>query len=261
MQNDKIVSLSEYLKAEKREARDDWKARLGFEEEVRNEYVEYSNLVSLATSRSELEEVSKKVRARIRVLEVLEVDKPFYLGEVPEGYLTPSWSNIAKTWKPKYIVIKKDIKFKLKTLPEGKPKPQTTADSIRVKKAGRKKEERKQFEEYLTCEENQKGTIKNILASEFRKNRIEGILVTIIALTEKGYINRATTGMAAMWDSTRLLLNYKENPRICSNTNFNKQLGKLEASIAEGKHKQNAVTKDKATYAYYQKVLNALSLV
>ena len=33
MQNDKIVSLSEYLKAEKREARDDWKARLGFEEE------------------------------------------------------------------------------------------------------------------------------------------------------------------------------------------------------------------------------------
>lgn len=243
MQNDKTISLSEYLKAEKKEARDDWKARLGFEEEVRDDYVKYSNLVTLATSRSELEEVSKKVRSRIRVFEELEVDKPFYLGEVPEGYLTPSWSNIAKTWKPKYIVIQKDIKFNLKTLPEGKAEPQQTQNS---NPPYRPKTKRIPFETLLRQDKFPK--IKSKLEAHSKTiDSGKSVIILVLALEEISALT-IPSNQSAFWESVNIFFGTTYKVQY-----YSPEYKKVKESI-------NKKSQDPELFSRFRKICDDLSL-
>lgn len=106
------MNLKDFLKSELNEARDDFKKRTSTQEYLIKRHNELSSATIKASTNEELSEVIKIVNSWLMNLDSMECEELFYIGDVPDTYLTNTWKDFVNEWKPKFLTILESANYK-----------------------------------------------------------------------------------------------------------------------------------------------------
>lgn len=110
------TNIIDFLKSELMEARCDFKERVDSQESIKKRHSELSGEIAKTKSADELNRIIMIVDSWLSIFDAAENQNLFYLGEVPETYLTNTWKEFVKEWRPKFQQLRDRTKFKVENI-------------------------------------------------------------------------------------------------------------------------------------------------
>lgn len=105
MEETPVMTLAEYMKAEVKEAAEDYKERIADQERATKRYTEYSKILSLSQDAREISETINGIYSWLRIFEAFKDYKMVYWSNVPQKYLQSPWPEFAEKMEPKFRLL------------------------------------------------------------------------------------------------------------------------------------------------------------
>lgn len=133
--NAPYIQLKDYLINERKVARKDYFERIEHQENIIKRHNELSGEIAKATTKEQLTKTIMVIDSLISNFNDLESENLIYLGDIPETYLTNTWKDFVKEWKPKFEQLRDRAKFKADNMKQQSPELQQIPKELQTDKA------------------------------------------------------------------------------------------------------------------------------